>query len=81
VGRHKRHHDRVRPGLVLQPLISLDVVRSRRLLSSAEKLQWPTPIDYTTVRSEDRKTFESAFLNLVTVQSLQVLTLTNARIV
>ncbi|KAH9937391.1 TIP-1 family-domain-containing protein [Fomitopsis serialis] len=43
---------------------------SRTLLSAAEKLNWPQPVDYVTAVPEDRKRFEAAFLNCLKLQTM-----------
>ncbi|KAF7978890.1 hypothetical protein HWV62_44393 [Athelia sp. TMB] len=40
------------------------------LLSAAEKLKWPMPVDYIVATPEERKAFEAAFLNLLNLQQL-----------
>ncbi|TFY64757.1 hypothetical protein EVG20_g5839, partial [Dentipellis fragilis] len=40
------------------------------LLSAAEPLKWPMPVDYPAVSAEDRRTFEKAFSNLLTLQDI-----------
>ena len=47
-------------------------VLKRSLLTAADKLQWPLPVDYPTAKLEVRKEFESAFLNLLMLQELYV---------
>ncbi|TDL28873.1 hypothetical protein BD410DRAFT_712399 [Rickenella mellea] len=43
---------------------------SQTLLSSVEKLHWPMPVDYASALPDDRKRFESAFINLLKLQSI-----------
>ena len=40
------------------------------LLEAAEKLKWPMKVDYSAASPEDRKAFETAFYNLVQLQSM-----------
>ena len=40
------------------------------LLEAAEKLKWPMKVDYSAASLEDRKAFETAFYNLVQLQSM-----------
>lgn len=47
----------------------------RTLLAAAEKLHWPMPVDYAAARLEDRRTFEKAFLGLLKLQNLFVVSL------
>lgn len=44
----------------------------RTLLAAAEKLHWPTPVDYLAASPADRVAFESAFLNLLKMQTMCV---------
>lgn len=37
---------------------------------ACEKLKWPMPIDYPLVSLEDRKAFETAFVNLLKLQAM-----------
>ncbi|KAH8100492.1 RINT-1 family protein [Cristinia sonorae] len=39
------------------------------LVAAAEKLQWPSAVDYPSASPQDRKTFEAAFLDLFKLQS------------
>ncbi|KAI0706059.1 RINT-1 family protein [Cytidiella melzeri] len=48
----------------------IKAVFSGTLLTAAEKLQWPMPVDYVTASPEDRKAFEVAFQDLLKLQSL-----------
>ena len=48
------------------------LVALRTLLSAAEKLHWPQPVDYLSVAPEDRERFEAAFLNCLRLQTLCV---------
>jgi len=48
---------------------------SSTLIAAAEKLGWPAAIDYTAASVEDRKTFESAFANLLKLQKMCVFSL------
>ncbi|KAF8203135.1 TIP-1 family-domain-containing protein [Pholiota molesta] len=43
------------------------------LLEAAEKIGWPSPVDYVTYPSPDRKAFEYAFVNLLRLQTLNQL--------
>jgi len=45
---------------------------NRSLLTAADKLHWPMPVDYTSARPEERKAFESAFLDLLNLQNMLV---------
>ncbi|GJE85916.1 RINT-1 family protein [Phanerochaete sordida] len=45
-------------------------VFSSTLQTIAEKLQWPLPVNYAIASQEDRKAFESAFYNLLKLQSI-----------
>lgn len=45
------------------------------LLAASEKLGWPMAVNYAKVASEDRTTFETAFRNLLKLQSLFVFSL------
>ncbi|OBZ79146.1 RAD50-interacting protein 1, partial [Grifola frondosa] len=45
-------------------------VLSTSLLSAAEKLHWPIPVDYVSAAVEDRRAFESAFSNLLKLQTI-----------
>jgi len=45
-------------------------VLSNSLLSVADKLHWPMPVDYLAAAPEDRKAFESAFHNLLKLQTM-----------
>lgn len=40
------------------------------LLEAAEKLGWPMPVDYPSASPNDRSAFESAFVNLLKLQSM-----------
>ena len=40
------------------------------MLEAAEKLKWPTKVDYSAASSEERKAFETAFYNLLKLQSM-----------
>ncbi|KAH9912248.1 RINT-1 family protein [Epithele typhae] len=40
------------------------------LLEVAEKLKWPTKVDYSAASSEDRRAFETAFYNLLKLQTI-----------
>lgn len=44
----------------------------RSLISAAENIGWPMPIDYAFVPPESRKEFEAAFLKLTKLQSMSV---------
>jgi hypothetical protein len=48
------------------------IKKCRALLTASEKLNWPSPIDYASANMDDRKVFEKAFLNLLTLQNLSV---------
>lgn len=48
-------------------LIQLDI---SKLEAAAEKLGWPTPVEYVACPSADRKAFEYAFVNLLKLQSM-----------
>ena len=39
-------------------------------MEAAEKLKWPAKVDYSTASPEDRKAFETAFYNLLNLQSM-----------
>ncbi|OCH88619.1 RINT-1 family protein [Obba rivulosa] len=43
---------------------------SSMLIAATEKFNWPTPVEYASVSSEDRRTFENAFLNLLKLQTI-----------
>ncbi|KAI9068018.1 RINT-1 family protein [Trametes sanguinea] len=43
---------------------------SSRLLEAAEKLKWPLKVDYAAAAPEDRKAFEKAFHDLLTLQTI-----------
>ncbi|THH05559.1 hypothetical protein EW145_g4700 [Phellinidium pouzarii] len=43
---------------------------SSSLLSAAENLHWPMPVDYAAAKPESRKAFESAFVNLLKLQEI-----------
>ncbi|KAJ7456570.1 TIP-1 family-domain-containing protein [Mycena latifolia] len=43
---------------------------SASLLTAAERLQWPMPVDYVTASPEDRKNFERAFSDLLKLQNI-----------
>ncbi|RPD81666.1 hypothetical protein L226DRAFT_527933 [Lentinus tigrinus ALCF2SS1-7] len=43
---------------------------STTLLEAAEKLKWPTKVEYASVAPEDRKAFEDAFYNLLKLQTI-----------
>ncbi|KZT74918.1 hypothetical protein DAEQUDRAFT_659434 [Daedalea quercina L-15889] len=45
---------------------------SRSLLSTAEKLHWPQPVNYLNATPEDRKQFEVAFVNCLKLQTMCV---------
>lgn len=45
------------------------------LLAASEKLGWPMAVNYAKVESEDRTTFETAFRNMLKLQSLLVFSL------
>ncbi|KAI0768609.1 TIP-1 family-domain-containing protein [Trametes elegans] len=47
-------------------------VLSARLLEAAEKLKWPLKVDYAAGVPEDRKAFEKAFSDLLTLQEVGV---------
>ena len=40
------------------------------MLEAAEKLKWPTKVDYSAASPEERKAFETAFYNLLKLQSM-----------
>ncbi|KAI0786115.1 RINT-1 family protein [Abortiporus biennis] len=40
------------------------------LLNASEKLGWPQPIEYATCLSQDRRAFETVFLNLLNLQQI-----------
>ncbi|KAA1468489.1 hypothetical protein DENSPDRAFT_833787 [Dentipellis sp. KUC8613] len=40
------------------------------LLSAAETLKWPLPVDYPAVSADDRRAFEKAFSNLLSLQDI-----------
>ena len=42
----------------------------RTLLEAAEKLKWPMKVDYASASPEDRKAFETAFYNLLKLQTI-----------
>lgn len=44
----------------------------RALLSAAEGLRWPMPVDYASAKPELRKAFEGAFGNLLRLQQMYV---------
>ena len=47
------------------------MLRSRiTLLEAAEKLKWPMKVDYASASPEDRKAFETAFYNLLKLQTI-----------
>ncbi|KAF8973689.1 TIP-1 family-domain-containing protein [Flammula alnicola] len=48
----------------------IKAVLSAILVTAAEKLGWPTPVEYVACPSSDRRAFESAFLNLLNLQSI-----------
>lgn len=48
------------------------VFSSSKLTSALEKLQWPMPVDYPTASVHDRKSFESAFRDLILLQEMSV---------
>ena len=50
----------------LQPVLT----PTSTLLEAAEKLKWPMKVDYSAASPEDRKAFETAFYNLVQLQSM-----------
>ncbi|KAL4268439.1 RAD50-interacting protein 1 [Pleurotus pulmonarius] len=45
-------------------------ILAERLLSAAETLQWPRPVEYHTASLEHRQAFEHAFINLLRLQDL-----------
>ncbi|KAG9223134.1 hypothetical protein CCMSSC00406_0000177 [Pleurotus cornucopiae] len=45
-------------------------ILAERLLSAAETLQWPRPVEYHAASLEHRQAFEHAFLNLLRLQDL-----------
>ncbi|KAI0666341.1 TIP-1 family-domain-containing protein [Trametes maxima] len=45
-------------------------VLSSRLLEAAERLKWPVKVDYATAAPEDRRAFETAFGNLLRLQTI-----------
>ncbi|KAF5374888.1 hypothetical protein D9758_000035 [Tetrapyrgos nigripes] len=45
-------------------------VVSEALLTSAEQLRWPMPVDYVAARQEERTAFERAFISLLELQKL-----------
>ncbi|GBE78415.1 hypothetical protein SCP_0113030 [Sparassis crispa] len=53
-----------------QTWLDIKNVVSAALLSASEKLHWPTPVDYVSVTDEDRNMFQSAFLNLLKLQTM-----------
>ena len=48
------------------------LIKLRTLISGADKLHWPMPVDYTSAPPERRREFESAFRNLLKLQELLV---------
>ncbi|KAF9821810.1 hypothetical protein IEO21_00240 [Rhodonia placenta] len=48
----------------------IKAVLAATLLAAAEKLHWPTPVDYLAASPADRVAFESAFLNLLKMQTI-----------
>ncbi|KAH8120467.1 TIP-1 family-domain-containing protein [Phellopilus nigrolimitatus] len=50
--------------------IRIKDVLSSSLLSAAEKLHWPMPVDYAAASLESRKAFESAFANFLGLQEI-----------
>ncbi|KAF8649759.1 hypothetical protein AX16_005526 [Volvariella volvacea WC 439] len=50
--------------------INIKGVLSSALLTASEKLGWPMAVDYASAKPPDRNTFEKAFLDLLTLQSL-----------
>ncbi|KDQ54870.1 hypothetical protein JAAARDRAFT_160141 [Jaapia argillacea MUCL 33604] len=50
--------------------IDIKGVLAAPLLEAAEKLKWPMRVDYISASPEDRKAFESAFLNILRLQSI-----------
>ncbi|KAI8995431.1 TIP-1 family-domain-containing protein [Trametes punicea] len=57
-------------GVVEQTWRDIKGVLSSRLLEAAEKLKWPLKVDYATATPEDRKAFEKAFGDLLTLQTI-----------
>ena len=51
-------------------LCRIEVAPLRTLLEAAEKLKWPMKVDYASVAPEDRKAFETAFYNLLELQTI-----------
>jgi hypothetical protein len=47
-----------------------DIIICRTLLAISEKLRWPMPVNYASASPEDRRAFESAFLNLLRLQTM-----------
>ncbi|CDO70227.1 hypothetical protein BN946_scf184942.g27 [Trametes cinnabarina] len=57
-------------GVVEQTWRDIKGVFSSRLLEAAEKLKWPLKVDYAAAALEDRKAFEKAFGDLLSLQSI-----------
>ncbi|KAF8167795.1 TIP-1 family-domain-containing protein [Crassisporium funariophilum] len=55
--------------LRIQTWTDIKAALSTALTSAAEKLGWPTPVDYVSCAPQDRQAFESAFFNLLKLQS------------
>ena len=51
-------------------LYRIEVAPLRTLLEAAEKLKWPMKVDYASASPEDRKAFETAFYNLLKLQTI-----------
>ncbi|THU91630.1 RINT-1 family protein [Dendrothele bispora CBS 962.96] len=56
--------------LVERTWSNIKKVVSERLLTAAEQLHWPMPVDYVTARQNERATFERAFISLLELQKL-----------
>lgn len=50
--------------------VDMKAILSKSLISAAENIGWPMPIDYAFVAPQSRKEFEAAFLKLTKLQSI-----------